>query len=258
MAMFVAARAGVRGCLSSGLFAGGSLPSIGLRRSGGDGPVDHVDSEVNNSSTPFDFTPENYKLVQLHISKYPKGYQKAATIPLLDLAQRQNNGWVSLSAMNKIAKILQIPKMEVYETCTFYTMFNREPLGKYHLQVCTTTPCMLRDSTSIRKAIESHLGIHAGESTADGLFTLTEVECLGACVNAPMMQINADWYYEDLTPETTVALLENLKAGKPVKIGVQSGLRENCEPQGGRTTLTEPPSGPFCRDLDAPPPAPAN
>ena len=114
---------------------------------------------------------------------------------------------------------------------------------------------MLRDSTSILRAIEGHLGIHAGETTADGLFTLTEVECLGACVNAPMIQIG-DHYYEDLTPETMVKILDDLKAGRTPTVGVQSGLRRNCEPQGGYTTLLEPAPGPYCRDLNPPPPPP--
>src|SRR3989338_5309529 len=136
-------------------------------------------------------------------------------------------------------------------------MFNREPMGKYHLQLCTTTPCMLRDSKAILMAIESHLGIHAGQTTPDGLFTLTEVECLGACVNAPMIQIG-DHFYEDLTPETMVRVLEDLRKGVEPKVGVQSGLRRNCEPQGGLTSLKEPPSGPYCRELipSSPPAAP--
>eukprot|EP00010_Vexillifera_abyssalis_P008908 CAMPEP_0201544624 /NCGR_PEP_ID=MMETSP0173_2-20130828/1262_1 /ASSEMBLY_ACC=CAM_ASM_000268 /TAXON_ID=218659 /ORGANISM="Vexillifera sp., Strain DIVA3 564/2" /LENGTH=252 /DNA_ID=CAMNT_0047952813 /DNA_START=30 /DNA_END=788 /DNA_ORIENTATION=+ len=213
----------------------------------------HIPSDHNNESTPFDFTPENYEKAKEIMKKYPKGYEKAATLPLLDLAQRQV-GWVPVAAMHKIAKILGTTKMEVYETCTFYTMFNREPVGKYHLQLCTTTPCMIRDSTSILKAIESHLGIKPGQTTDDGLFTLNEVECLGACVNAPMIQINDD-YYEDLTPETMVRVLEDLQQGKKPTVGVQSGKRLNCEPEGGLTSLTgEFTPKPFCRNLDEAPP----
>lgn len=125
---------------------------------------------------------------------YPEGHKQAAVIPMLDLAQRQNGGWLPLSAMNKVAELLNMPKMRVYEVATFYTMFIRHPIGKYHVQICTTTPCMLRDSDSILHAIEKKLGIHVGETTKDKLFTLTEVECLGACVNAPMVQINDDYY----------------------------------------------------------------
>ncbi|KAL9083551.1 MAG: hypothetical protein Q9165_008476 [Trypethelium subeluteriae] len=131
-------------------------------------------------------------------------------MPLLDLGQRQH-GFTSISVMNEVARILEMPPMRVYEVATFYTMYNRTPVGKYHVQCCTTTPCQLRDSDSIMKAITSHLGIQNGETTPDNLFTLTEVECLGACANAPMVQINDD-YYEDLTAETTVDLLKALQA----------------------------------------------
>jgi len=155
-------------------------------------------------------------------------------MPLLDLGQRQL-GWCSISVMNEVARILEMPPMRVYEVATFYTMYNREPVGKYHLQACTTvcltengslcasrasanisfykTPCQLtgRGSDEVMKAIEDHLGIHAGETTEDGLFTFTEVECLGACANGPMVQINDD-YYEDLTAETTTQLLKALQA----------------------------------------------
>ena len=131
-------------------------------------------------------------------------------MPLLDLGQRQL-GWTSISVMNEVAKILEMPPMRVYEVATFYTMYNRSPVGRYHVQVCGTTPCQLRGSDDILKTVEEHLGVHSGQTTKDGIFTFTEVECLGACVNAPMIQINDD-YYEDLTPETTVQLLKALQA----------------------------------------------
>ena len=151
---------------------------------------------------------------------YTTGFnsQAGALIPLLDLAQRQH-GWLPISAMHEVARILEVPRMRAYEVATFYTMFNRQPVGKYFLQVfsfftpathaqqnslafqvCATTPCMLRGAETITETIEKKLGIHAGETTKDGLFTLAEVECLGACVNAPMIQINDD-YFEDLTPK---------------------------------------------------------
>ena len=132
-------------------------------------------------------------------------------MPLLDLGQRQL-GWTSISVMNEVARILEMPPMRVYEVATFYTMYNRSPVGKFFVQVCTTTPCMLGGCGSdiIMKTIEKHLGIHSGQTTEDGIFSLLEVECLGACVNAPMIQINDD-YYEDLTPETTLSLLKALK-----------------------------------------------
>lgn len=133
-------------------------------------------------------------------------------MPLLDLGQRQH-GFTSISVMNEVARRLEMPPMRVYEVATFYTMYNREPVGRFHVQVCTTTPCQLGGCGSdlIMKAIEEHLGVHPGQTTADKMFTFSEVECLGACVNAPMMQINDD-YYEDLTPETTVDLLKALQA----------------------------------------------
>ena len=144
--------------------------------------------------------------------------------------------------MNKVAEILQVPPMRVYEVATFYTMYNRKPVGKYHIQVCTTTPCMLWNSDSILEAIQKKLGIKVGETTPDKLFTLIEVECLGACVNAPMVQIN-DNYYEDLTPKDIEEIIDELKAGKSPKPGPKSA-RFSCEPAGGLTSLTEPPKGP--------------
>ena len=131
-------------------------------------------------------------------------------MPLLDLGQRQH-GFASISVMNEVARILEIPPMRVYEVATFYTMYNRDPVGKYHLQVCTTTPCMLCDSDSVMQAVEKFLGVKPGHTTPDGIFTFSEVECLGACVNGPMIQINDD-YYEDLTAESVTKLLEALKA----------------------------------------------
>lgn len=145
------------------------------------------------------------------ISHYPAQYKKAAVIPLLDLGQRQNKGWTSISVMNYIAKLLEMPPMRVYEVATFYTMFNRyvlphsdlgpgligcrEPIGANFIQVCTTTPCMLRGSTEILETVKSHLGgIKVGDTTKDGKFTLAEVECLGACSNAPMLAMNDDFY----------------------------------------------------------------
>jgi len=131
-------------------------------------------------------------------------------MPLLDLGQRQH-GFASISVMNEVARILEMPPMRVYEVATFYTMYNRDPVGKYHLQVCTTTPCMLCDSDSVMQAVEKFLGVKPGNTTQDGIFTFSEVECLGACVNGPMVQINDD-YYEDLTAESVTKLLEALKA----------------------------------------------
>ncbi|TVY55342.1 NADH-ubiquinone oxidoreductase 24 kDa subunit, mitochondrial [Lachnellula cervina] len=172
----------------------------------------HRDSPENNASIPFKFTEQNNKLIDEILKRYPPQYKKAAVMPILDLGQRQH-GFTSLSVMNEVARLLEMPPMRVYEVATFYTMYNRSPVGKWHLQACTTTPCQLGGcgSDAIMKAIEGHLGIHPGQTTKDGLFTFSEVECLGACVNAPMVQINDD-FYEDLTPESTVQLLKALQA----------------------------------------------
>ena len=201
----------------------------------------HRDTPENNPDTPFEFSAENMNRVEKIIANYPTGHHAAAVIPVLDLAQRQH-GWLPISAMNRVAEILQMPRMRVYEVATFYTMFNREPVGKYHIQICTTTPCMLRDSDSILDAIRAKLGIGVGETTPDGMFTLNEVECLGACVNAPMVQIN-DNYYEDLEPHDIEEIIDELAAGKDPKPGPRSS-RFACEPITGLTSLTTPPTGP--------------
>jgi len=160
---------------------------------GGDHEFIHRDTPENNQDTPFEFTPENKKRIETILTLYPDGHKVAAVIPMLDLAQRQH-GWLPINAMNKVAEILGVSNMRVYEVATFYTMFIRYPIGKYHIQICTTTPCWLNRSDQILEAIQSKLNIHVGETTKDKLFTLTEVECLGACVNAPMVQINDDFY----------------------------------------------------------------
>ncbi|KAJ3412081.1 ndufv2NADH dehydrogenase flavoprotein subunit 2 [Chytridiales sp. JEL 0842] len=202
----------------------------------------HRDTPENNPSIKFEFNKENLARAQSIINKYPPQYKKAAVIPLLDLGQRQN-GWTSISVMNYVAELLEMPPMRVYEVATFYTMFNRQPVGKYFLQVCTTTPCQLCGAQNIVETVEKHLGIKVGETTSDKLFTLVEVECAGACANAPVMAINDD-YYEDLTSETTIKLLDTLKAGKkPAKLGPQSS-RQTSEPITGLTTLTSEPTGP--------------
>ncbi|KAG9301629.1 hypothetical protein G9A89_016699 [Geosiphon pyriformis] len=204
----------------------------------------HRDTPENNPSIPFEFTRENMERANRIIAKYPPQYKKAAVIPLLDLGQRQL-GWTSISVMNTVAKLLEIPPMRVYEVATFYTMFNREPIGKYFLQLCTTTPCQLCGSSQILETIEKHLGIKVGQTTSDKLFTLAEVECAGACVNAPVLAVNDD-YYEDLTPETTIKILEELIIGKKPRSGPQTG-RVTCEPKDGLTSLTSEPYGPGFR-----------
>ncbi|KAL8951099.1 MAG: hypothetical protein Q9222_002903 [Ikaeria aurantiellina] len=172
----------------------------------------HRDSPQNNPSIPFTFNAINQSLIAEILKRYPPQYKKAAVMPLLDLGQRQH-GFTSISVMNEVARILEMPPMRVYEVATFYTMYNRDPVGRFHVQACTTTPCQLGGcgSDSIMEAIQTHLGVGPGSTTEDGMFTFSEVECLGACVNAPMVQINDD-YYEDLTPESMVTLLKALQA----------------------------------------------
>lgn len=155
-------------------------------------------------------------------------------MPLLDLGQRQL-GFTSISVMNYVAKMLDMPPMRVYEVATFYTMYMRHPMGKYNVQVCTTTPCQLCGSDGIMKAVTDYLQVKPGQTTKDGLFTLQEVECLGACVNGPMLAVNDD-YHEDLTPEATIDILKRLQKGEDVPAGPVSG-RDSCEPQSGRKVL---------------------
>jgi len=208
----------------------------------------HRNTPENTEETPFDFTKENYEKLQKIFKKFPVNYKASALIPALDLAQRQCGGWLPLAAMNKVAKILEMPPMRVYEVATFYTMFNRDKIGKYNIQVCTTTPCMVRGGYEILKACEEFTGTKVGGDSADGLFHLMEVECLGACVNSPMIQINDD-FYEDLTPETTKKVLQSFKDGKPIKYGPQNG-RHTCVGVQGTTCLKGEPLGPMSPNLD--------
>jgi NADH-quinone oxidoreductase E subunit len=187
--------------------------------------------------TSFAFSQENLEKAKAIIAKYPEGRQASAVMPLLDLAQRQNDGWVSQPAMDVIAEMLDMPVIRVYEVATFYTMYNLHPIGKHHVQVCTNLPCWLRGSDEVMKTCKKVLGIGAGETTEDGKFTVNEMECLGACVNAPMMQIDDD-YYADLDADSTESILSVLKAGGTPKPGSQIG-RKSCEPVGGLTSLTE-------------------
>ncbi len=198
-----------------------------------------------------DFQPDNFEFrdgaaVDEIISRYPDGRQMSAIMPLLDLAQRQvgedgakarppYGGWIPRAAMDEIARIVDVPPIRVYEVATFYSMYNLEPVGKYLVQLCTTTPCWLCGSSGIVDACEKNLGIHVGESTKDGMFTLMEVECLGACANAPMVQVN-DIFYEDLTPDSMGALLDNLKKDNVPPAGPQNG-RNKAAPLTGQTTL---------------------
>ncbi len=190
----------------------------------------------------FEFTSENRERAQAHIANYPPGRQASAVLPLLDLAQRQSGGWLPLAAMHRVADMLEMPRIRVYEVATFYTMLNLRPVGRYLLQACTTTPCWLRGSDAVVAACEKKLSIGIGGTSADGLFTLVEVECLGACVNAPILQVNDD-FYEDLDGAATEALIDALREGKAPPPGSLNGRRSSA-PAGGKTTLTEPPKPP--------------
>jgi NADH-quinone oxidoreductase subunit E len=185
----------------------------------------------------FAFTPENLEWAKAQIKKYPEGRQASAVLPILWRAQEQMGGWLPEPALRYVADMLGMAYIRVYEIATFYTMFNLAPVGRYYVQVCGTTPCWLRGADEIKHTCRKLIG-EPGHVTPDGLFSWTEVECLGACVNAPMAQINKD-YYEDLTPESLEWILMNLKAGREVEPGPQNG-RQASAPLGGPTTLTDP------------------
>ena len=190
----------------------------------------------------FEWTADNEAAAKTIVGRYPPGRQHSASIPLLDLAQRQvgaetgTQGWLPIPVIEYVAAYLDMPYIRAYEVATFYTMFNLAPVGRYHVQVCGTTPCMLRGSDDVFAACKAK-GLKKGQTTEDGLFTLNEVECLGACANAPMVQINDD-NYEDLTFDSMSAILESLASGGTPKPGPQIDRQTSC-PEGGPTTLPE-------------------
>jgi len=198
------------------------------------------DPEVRARWEGFQWTPENAKRAKEIVARYPEGRQMSASIPFLDLAQRQvgaetnTQGWLPLPVMEFVARELDMAPIHILEVATFYTMFNLAPVGRYHVQVCGTTPCMLRGSDDVLRACELR-GLRKGHTTEDGLFTLSEVECLGACANAPMVQINDD-NYEDLTEQSMGAVLDALARGEKPKPGPQVDRQTSC-PEGGPTTL---------------------
>ncbi len=191
----------------------------------------------------FAWTTDNAKQAKVIVARYPPGRQRSAVMPLLDLAQRQvgaetdTQGWLPLAVMEFVAAELGMPVIRVVEVATFYFMYNLVPVGKFHVQVCGTTPCMLRGSDEIMAACKAR-GMAKGNTTDDGLFTLTEVECMGNCSSAPMVQINDD-NYEDLTAADMTRILDELAAGKQPKTGTQIKGRHTVEPLGGPTTLKE-------------------
>ena len=183
----------------------------------------------------FAFTCENEAEIKRIVAKYPKGRQASAVMPLLDLAQRQHDNWIPMKAIELIAKKLDMAEIRVLEVATFYTMFNLKPVGKYFLQACTTTPCWLRGSDNMMRCIKDRYGISSGETSECGRFTLLEVECLGACVNAPILQVNDD-FYEDLDYASTGALLDSLESDEPLPVGSVTG-RSGSESASGATSL---------------------
>jgi NADH-quinone oxidoreductase subunit E len=220
----------------------GTSPDIG----GGFGATHAVDqAETRAEPTSFAFDADSEAQIAKILPRYPAGKQASAVIPLLYVVQKQmgrqtGSAWVPRIAMDVVAARLGMPPIRVYEVATFYFMFNTRPIGRFHLQVCGTTPCMLRGSDDVLRACKDAGGLKGyGDTSADGLFTMTEVECLGACVNAPVLQVDDD-YYEDLDYDRTVALIEALKRGERPQPGSTIG-RQTSAPEGGPTTLLEVP-----------------
>jgi NADH-quinone oxidoreductase E subunit len=187
--------------------------------------------------TTFEFSPELRAAADRIVARYPAGRQASAALPVLDLVQRHGGGWLTTGMMDAVADYLGMAPIRIYEVASFYTMFNLAPVGRAVVEVCTTTPCWLRGSDDVVAACREVLGIDLGETSADGQFTLREVECLGACVNAPILKIGDD-YYEDLDGHRTRQLLEAIKRGERPAAGSQTG-RQGSAPDGGPTTLRE-------------------
>ena len=188
-----------------------------------------------NQPENFEFTKESLEEAKNIIKKYPKDKQQSAVMPLLNIAQKQNDNWIPLSAMKYIGKFLEMPYIKVYEVATFYSMYNLSPVGKNFIQVCTTTPCMIRGASKIVEACKEKISENENELSKDKSCSWIEVECLGACINAPMMQINDD-YYEDLNKEKALKILDQIILGKKPEPGSYRG-RLNSEPENNRKTL---------------------
>jgi len=185
----------------------------------------------------FEFNDKNMELAKKAISIYPEGKQQSAVMALLYIAQRQNKNWIPLSAMKYIAKILNMPYIKVYEVATFYTMYNLAPVGQYFLQVCTTTPCMIRGAYNLVDVCKKKISENESEISKDGKLSWMEVECLGACVNAPMIQINDD-YFEDLNEKKLENIIELIKKDQKIEPGSYKG-RKSAEPENNRSTLMD-------------------
>ena len=192
---------------------------------------------MSDAPETFEFTAESKTRADAEIAKYPEGRHRSAVMPLLDIAQRQCGGWLPMPAIEYVADYLDMPVIRVLEVASFYFMYNMKPVGQYHVQVCGTTPCLLRGSDGLFETCKKR-GMSKGHVSDDGLWTLTEVECMGNCATAPMVQINDD-NYEDLTPERLDAILDELAAGKQPKTGTQIEGKRTSEPEGGPTTLKD-------------------
>ena len=190
-----------------------------------------------NQPTDFIFNEKNLELVNKIIQNYPVGKEKSAVMPLLYLAQKQNDNWIPLQAMKYIGKLLKIPYIKVYEVATFYSMYNLSPVGKYHIQICTTTPCMIRGAYDLVDVCKKIINENENQISKNNICSWTEVECLGACVNAPMMQINED-YFEDLSTDDAEKIIEKIMNNEKPLPGSYKG-RRNSEPVSNRKTLID-------------------
>ena len=190
-----------------------------------------------NQPEKFEFSENNLNIVNKIIKNYPTGKQQSTVMALLYLAQNQNDNWIPLAAMKYLAKMLEIPYMQVYEVATFYSMYNLSPVGKYFVQVCTTTPCMISGAEKIINVCKNKISKNPNELSINKMCSWTEVECLGACVNAPMMQINDD-YFEDLDEKKLQKIIENIKNDQKIEPGSYKG-RKSSEPENNRNTLMD-------------------
>jgi NADH-quinone oxidoreductase E subunit len=198
--------------------------------------MNDVTTRVDQPAT-FEFSSDNLARAKGIVARYPAGRQASAVLPLLDLAQRQHGGWLPRAAMDYVAGFLDMAPIRVYEVATFYSMYNLAPIGKHLVRICTTTPCQLCGANEVARACREMLGADYGETTADGLFTVQEVECLGACVNAPVVWIDDD-YYEDVDAGSMRRILEAFRRGETPPAGSQTG-RHKSAPAGGMTTLRD-------------------
>ena len=222
--------------------------------------VQHRERPDDHQGMRFEFNEEAWAKINSELKKYPPNWKQSAVLACLDVAQQQNYGHLTVSAMDRVAEVLEMAPIRVYECASFFSMFNRHPVGKYQIHLCGTTPCMLRGKRDIEQRLCEHLRVSMGGTTDDGLFSIKEMECMGSCVTAPQMAIAnfsngvANYwyeYFEDLDPERAVNIVEELRSGKKPQPGPQTSSRRLQEPPGGEATLLQPPPGPTCRDLEA-------